>query len=393
MRKLLYTCAFIGLAHVTLAQNQPFGIWEDQGAGAYRFVQLDAATGVKTNMNIIPGVTGFISGGAHTFNSHLNRYYFVGQVGAVRQFFTIDATNGNTLNNPQMNDVVVGIKYNCADSTLYGLRVNGSVYDVVTVNPVTAATTLVGNVPFVTAYTGSSFSIDYVNGLYSFIALEISGYKLKSVDLSTGLVIHDNVFPGNIVGHVYSCTDSSVFALWEDNSVYKMERINLATGVHNTVGTLTNVTPGYVTESSSVNHMGEYTYRGFDGNNDMALISVDLSTGTVIHNTVTTDDAVGFAEPGCCADTSGTSALPEINYAMPFGLYPLPAAYIVTVECDYLIKDILIYAPDGKIQQQITAVNQKRQSIDVNNFLNGVYVVSVATAAGYGYKKLVVLHQ
>ncbi|MFI5203516.1 MAG: T9SS type A sorting domain-containing protein [Flavobacteriales bacterium] len=391
MKKLITTCWILCLYIHTSAQNQPFAIWEDPSVSAYRFVQLDAATGVKTNMNVIPAITGFVSGGTHTYDPHLNRYHFAGQVNAARHFFTIEASTGNVFYSPQMNDVVVGIEYNCADSMLYGLRVNGSVYDVVTIDPVTAVTTFVGNVLFVTAYVGSSFSLDFVNGLYSFVALEISGYKLKSMNLSTGLIVHDNPFPGNLPGHVYSCADSAVFALGEVNNKYVIARINLAAGSFSVVDTLVNVTPGYYLESSSVNSQGEYTYRGFDGGNNPALITVDLSTGTVIHNSPTSDNAVGFAEPGCCADTSGGSYMEEGLFFNELNVFPVPAAEIVTITCTQVMKDLVIYDINGGMRLNISSINENMYQLNVSGLSAGLYLILSSTSVGKFRNKLLVV--
>ena len=304
------------------AQNTPNAIWEDQVNGGYYYVKLDAATGIKTNITLLPTLTGFVSGDVSAINPDSNYYHFAALANSNYVFFTLDLTTGALIYNPIYTTIFVGVEYNCADFKLYAIRVTGNTYDFVTINPANAQTTLIANIPNIIGYVGGSFSLDFVQRVYTFKALTSTGFRLKSINIQTGAMLYDNPFPDNVVGHKYSSADSAVYGLWEDNNQYKLEKINYVNGTHSTISVLGAVTPGFVSDSESMNENGEYTFRGFSGSN-FALFSIDVTTGAILNTSVTTDNAVGFEEPLCA---SGPSSVNDVVDSFSFSVYPNPFA-------------------------------------------------------------------
>jgi hypothetical protein len=298
----------------------PFAIWEDQANSVYKFVHIDAATGVKTNINTLTGVTAFVLGGKSAIDPRNNYYHFAGLNGANTRFYTVDIATGNIIYNPLMTDNVVGIEYNYNDSTLYGILVNGNTYTFCSIDPVTAQATIIGTNLNITGYVAGSFALDISKNEYSFKSLTVNGYYLRTINVQTGATLHNNPFPDNVVGFRYNCLDSTIYGLWDVNNVYTLEKINPTTGTHTTVDTLAGVTPGYVSESHSMNEAGIYTFRGFNGSN-FAIISVDVSNASVVAINNTSDNASGFEEPTC----SSLMSAGDINTDDSFIVYPNPS--------------------------------------------------------------------
>jgi hypothetical protein len=93
MKKWLILIVYLFPA-VVFAQGNPFAIWENQATSIYWFVTLDAATGIKTNISPVAGVTAFVAAHTTAFNTDKMHYHFTGQSGATKRFYTIDAVSG-----------------------------------------------------------------------------------------------------------------------------------------------------------------------------------------------------------------------------------------------------------------------------------------------------------
>ncbi|MBC7861459.1 MAG: hypothetical protein IAF38_00710, partial [Bacteroidia bacterium] len=320
-----FTFLFCFLAGLTVFSQagRPYAIWEDQSLGVYRYVRLDASSGSKTNISVIPGIAGFVAGNATAYNSVTDQYHFTAVNGSGQLiFYTLGRITGAIIYNPFLQHNLVGIEYNPADSLLYALRINTTTYDIVTLDPATGADTLVISCGNFTGYVAGSFCLNTQLQHYSFIVLNASTYFLRTFDLATGLMIANNSFPDNVVGHRYSCLDNAVYGLWEVNNVYTLEQIDQLSGAHTTVDTLASVTPGFVTESYSVNTTGNYTFRGFDAGNNFALFTIDLANAAIIASASTNDNAVGFEEPGFCA---GTTLVNNLHEEYLKNIFPVPA--------------------------------------------------------------------
>lgn len=358
----------------------PFAIWEDQANSVYKFVRLDAATGVKTNINNILGITGFVAASKSAINPHKNYYHFAGQNGANARFYTLDISTGSVVYNPIITDNVVGIEYNYIDSLLYGIRVAGNLYSFCTLDPVTAQASVIANINM-TGYVSGSFSLDLANGLYNFIALTVNGYWLKSIN-TQGVVVHNNAFPDNVVGHRYNCLDSTVYGLWEINNAYTLEKINFVNGTHTTVDTLAGVTPGYVSESHSMNENGMYTFRGFNGPN-FAIISVDASNASVVSMNNTSDNAIGFEESVCLTATD----VRDIDSENSFSVFPNPSSGNFEIRNEKLeIKNIEVCDVMGK---GIKIRNPESLILNLE-IPNGIYFLLAKTEKGNITKKIII---
>ena len=371
-----------GNAFVYGQTAKPFAIWEDQANNDYYFVRLDGSSGVKTDIHVVPGMIASVAGSKTAFDNDMNYYHFTGFDGNDEILYTVDAVTGNIIYNPIFADNVVGLEYNCNDSLIYGLRVNASNYDLVTVDPATGLSTALGSPIAINAYVGESFSLDLKNNLYSFIALIGGNFFLRSYSVSGGALVYDNPFPDNLTAVHYSCLDSTVYGLWEDSSQYKLEQIDLVTGTHHTASVLTGVTPGYVLESSDINNSGLYVYRGFDSTNAFSLITIDLATGLVTNIVNTTDNSTGFREPLCCYGST-TVSVNEFDLSKP-EVYPVPSSGLINIRHYEAIEAGTIYTLEGRLLYRYFPEKNSEtiHRIDLSELSRGTYLLVLQSGNG-----------
>lgn len=319
MKKLILPLILLG--RLACAQS-PYAIWEDQQNNNYQYVRLNPATGVKTNVATLPPMLGFVATDASTYNYNMNYYHFIAQTGpSTRTLYTLNGMNGSVIYSPVITNTVVGIEYNCADSTLYGIEVSGNSYYYVKIDPVTAAVTVITAINGMQGYVGGAFSLDLQQQVYIFKALVNTSYRLRGIDVKTGAVLHDNAFNDNVVGHKYSPTDNAVYGMWDDGGVYQLEKIDYTAGTHSTVASYPVMSTGFLGQMFSMSQNGDYTLRALDSTNQMSLFTLDCTTGSVINYSNTSDNAVGFEEPACVTGTTGLSAavVPDVR------VFPNPA--------------------------------------------------------------------
>ena len=374
--KLLSSCIAYLFPLALSAQGNPFAIWENPSTNIYWFVSLDAGTGVKTDINSITGVSAFVAGSATAFNTDSMHYIFRGLNGSVYRLYTIDALTGNTLHSPLLAGNVVGLHYNCNDHMFYGMRESGNLYDLVSVNPVTGTVNVIAPLSGISSYVSESFSFNPHTQQLNMVIHNGVAFYLRSYSVISGAMIYNNLFPDNVTAHRYSCADTTLYGLWENNNVYKFEKINTATGTHTTINTLVNVTPGYVSESASINMNGNYIYRGFDGGNNFSLISIDASTGAIINIVNTSDNAVGFEEGICCYDIP--TSVNDYLYTENISVSPVPFTRQVNFSAGNKIFKAEVFSIKGeKIYEAILNERSKSYSLLLPDVDAGIYFLKI----------------
>lgn len=306
---------------VCSAQYEPYCLYDF--AGWYRLSTINPSTGVITQVAPIPVVQFYVLGNKQCINTHDSTYTFAGHDGSDVRLYTVTLDSAIVLSSPIFNDNVVGLQYNCNDSTIYAMKENGGGYDLVQVNKTTGVTTQIGIVSGVTAYVGDGFVLDVNKGLYHFFGLFGTNIKMYSIDINTGFVTSSPFFPDNVTGLAYSCQDSSIYGLWEDGIDYKLERINPTTGAHATVGILPNIDPGFVAESSSINYFGEYVYRGFS-NSKNVLVSINVHNASIVDSVSFSSNVSGIDYYVCCDEPIIPVTVEENFNDSEWTVYPNP---------------------------------------------------------------------
>ncbi len=362
MKKQLQLLAYcILLTAYCLAQG-PNAIWEDQINGGYKYVRFNSVTGVKTTVANLPPMVGFVAADASASNPDMNYYYFIAQTNTNKILYTLNRSSGAIVYSPVITNTVVGIEYNCADSMLYGIQVNGNSYNFVKVDPVTATTTTVAGIANMMGYVGGTFSLDLAAQTYTYRALTSTVFVLRTLNVKTGAVVANNTFADNIRGMKYSPTDNKTYGLWDDNGVYKLEDLDVMTGTHSTVMSYTAIIPGFYGENTSINQNGEYTFRGFDANNNPALFTLDVTTGAILYQNSTSDNAVGFEEPTCVTASTSLNAISTERSPL---FYPNPASNIIHLE-----EPAILYNSLGEKVLEI-----KTKTADLSSMPRGIYFV------------------
>ncbi len=359
-------------------QNDMYCIYDT--SGAYQLSTINTTTGVVTNIAPFFGPSFYVLGNKNCISTHDSTYIFSGHDGTNARLYTLDLATGTVLNNPIFGNVVVGLKYNCEDSTIYAIEEVTGNYYLVTVDKVTGLTTQLGIVGGVTAYVGDGFALDTKRGLYHLLGLFSSNIHIYSVDIKTGLVTASPAFPDNVIGLEYNCNDSTIYGLWEDGLDYKLERVIPSSGIHSTIGTLNNINTGYVGESTSINKNGEYTYRGFSSTNAATLITIDVQTATII-------DTIGFANSGvagmtyfaCCSDSISTVGIVEAEENNEGLIYPNPFHDKAHVQWNKNIQNgtIEIYDIFGKLIFTEDKISGLSYELKRNNMGAGIYIVEL----------------
>lgn len=387
MKNFFLSCLFVITSLPCFSQaGRPFAIWEDQSISVYKYVRLDAATGTKTELATIPGVLAFVSGDRTAYDAANNYYHFSALSGSgLILFYTINASTGGVIYNPVIPFTLYGLEYNCADGMLYGVRNNSGVYDIVRIDPVTAAATSVASVGALSGYVSSSASLDPVQGYYTFKSLVSSTYMLRTYDLSTGAMVANVLFPDNVTGLRYSCADNAIYGLWDNGGGYKLERVSPLTGTHTTIGTLAGVDPGHVVESNSADPSGYYTFRGFDTSGSFRLFTVDLSSASVTASSLTTDNAVGFEEANCCSLPTSV----EENKENEFSIYPVPGIEQITIEHNANAERMEIFSSDGKRMLMCDLLG-RQQKVNTSEWPAGIYLVRIISKDKTIQKKFIV---
>jgi len=386
MKKHLLLAALMVFCNILSAQG-PHAIWEDQINGGYKYVRFNSITGVKTTIANLPPIVGFVAADASASNYDLNYYHFIAQTNTNKVLYTLNLSNGSVVYSPVITNTVVGIEYNCVDSTLYGIQVNGNLYNLVKLDPVTAGITVIAPISNMQGYVGGTFSLDIAQQIYTVRVLTSTVFKLRSLDIKTGAVLADNTFADNVRGIKYSPTDNKTYGMWDDNGVYKLEEVNYLAGTHSTVASYTVMVPGFYGESTSMSQNGEYTFRGFDFNNNSALFTIDVTSGTVLYYNNTSDNAVGFEEPTCVA--VATSANTLTNSANIF-LYPNPATNDLTMEATGQVNLMELYDILGNLLLS-KKPSAEKEKISVENLSPGSYILRVTGPQISASKKLFIV--
>ena len=348
-------------------------------AGFYRLATINTATGVITNKGALSGISFYVLGNKDCTSTHDSTYIFCGHDGNDARLYTLSLNTGSILSSPIFNDNVVGLRYNCNDSTIYAVEEITGAYWLVTVDKTTGLTTQRGVLGGVSAYAGDGFALDTKRGLYYLLGLQAPNIYIYSVDITTGTVISSFPFPDNVIGLNYNCNDSTVYGLWEDGLDYKLERVIPSTGNHSTVGVLNNIVPGFVAESASINRNGEYTYRGFSSTNVPVLVTIDVQTANIIDTVGFTNTIAGIDHYFCC--TSNPVNVTENINQNEILVYPNPFTDQVNVNWreNILNGTIRLYDVSGKLIYSEHGISGNSYSLSGEKFEPGVYFVYIKT--------------
>ena len=365
------------------AQNNPYGILENQSTLTYDLVQLDPLTGNVINLVPIPGMTSFVIPDQSVIDYHQNHYNFSGFANSVKTLYTIDFNNSILVNSIAFPQNVLGLQYNCNDSLIYGLYEIGNSYSLVTLDPITATLTTISSISApLSAYTGGTFTLDAIQNLYSFVVHDGSGLRLYAFDIHSGTLVHNNSWISNVVGQVFNGADSSIYGVLEVGADYNLVSVDVSSGTFTTIGTLAGVTPGFFTDATSISQNGTYVFRGFNASNNPAVFTVDVQTATVLSNQVLPTNVVGYEIPVCF--TGQTVDVEDQVNDIDISIYPNPVTdniYLQINNTNSQIENIYVFNSIGAKEFIPTIVNINSSGIimDVSALQAGLFFLHIQT--------------
>jgi len=128
---------------------------------------------------------------------------------------------------------------------------------------------------------------------YCFVGYNGAIYRFYSIDVINGLIVHDPVLGGNIIGIEYNCNDSLFYGLYESSGNYSIATLNPATGIVNALATVNNM-DGAVAGSFFIDvTLNQYGFVAASGAN-FELRTYQLPSGNLATSNLFPDNIVGL---------------------------------------------------------------------------------------------------
>lgn len=168
------------------------------------FLSINPVTGSVTIVNTLSSVTG-VGIGETTYDQNNRRYFCAGSATGT-QYFTIDAATGNLLSAVTITNNLTGYpfvsRYNNVTNKLYAIiSIGQPPARLVELDPATLSYTVITTLQNVSAIPSlpNYATLDEINNRYSFYMIDVNNFRnLYTVNLSTGSVISNPVFPVNL---------------------------------------------------------------------------------------------------------------------------------------------------------------------------------------------------
>jgi len=170
-------------------------------AGDYYLGTVDPATGVFTDIALLPGVSGH-SGGTFTLDTQDGAYNFQGFVGPTSTYLNIDIQSGTILNSNAWMGNVQGQEYNCNNDTIYGIWEDQAIstYFLVAVDPAAGTFATIDSLPPVDGIVTETATFGSQTSYYEFVGFEGPATKLFRVDVTSASVVNNSAFAFNPAG-------------------------------------------------------------------------------------------------------------------------------------------------------------------------------------------------
>ncbi len=189
------TASSFGYMNFNCLDSVIYGLASRSNPNEIYFSKINPITGVVTLISPVSIGTSINATGA-TLNPVKKEYYFIN---SLNQFLTVDIQTGNIINSPIISNVNGNgfnlFKYNCQDSTIYGLSVKNSPNQVFLskINPITGVVTNISTTSVANVINTTGSTIDpikkqfYFENLAQFIAIDLITGNLVSNPTVTNL--------------------------------------------------------------------------------------------------------------------------------------------------------------------------------------------------------------
>jgi hypothetical protein len=184
------------------------------------FVSVNEITGAITNISSFTGINSILVAN-YAYNQTQHIYFFVAADTAGNNYlYSVRATDGSIISRPVLtaNNLFTLMRFDNTTQTLFGQKSG----QVVTVNTTTGANTLLVNIPQAAGIPLIPNCATFDEGRQRLICGGTDGLgilRLFSVDVSTGAIVSDPIFPAgisspdNVIELIYDNTSDTLYAL------------------------------------------------------------------------------------------------------------------------------------------------------------------------------------
>jgi gliding motility-associated-like protein len=187
------TASSFGYMNYNCLDSVIYGLASRSNPNEIYFSKINPITGIVTLISPVSIGTSINATGA-TMNPIKKEYYFIN---SINQFVTVDIQTGNIINSPVISNSNGNgfnlFKYNCQDSTIYGLSVKNSPNQVFLskINPITGVVTNISTTSLASVINITGSTIDpikkqfYFENSTQFIAVDLIAGNLVSNPIVT----------------------------------------------------------------------------------------------------------------------------------------------------------------------------------------------------------------
>lgn len=299
--KYLYSLIFFFIFTISsYSQNcNSYALHHDMNLDVEFFTKLDPITGEITLLDSIEGVH-LVQHGFSAIDGDQGYYFFHGidnnNQGKLYSLSLYDGSIVNSVAFPpaNANGNIIEMHYHPYNGLLYALNwdFSSSMEFFVSLNPLTGELIKIDSIPDVKYVQLDYSGINYFNDEFYFIGIDsMNTSRLYTMDMNTGAVLNNPVFPGNnINGGVnelevdpYSGNLISLHYDQVEMAEYFV-RVDPVTGIVTKVSSIPNVQLIQAGFSAVNSSDGQYYFYGIDENNDSKLYTIDIYSGEVLNN-------------------------------------------------------------------------------------------------------------
>ena len=242
---------------------------------------LDGSTSIVLSTNSLIGV----AAGATTYDQMNSKYICWGYDNQNNQnLYVMDLANLQTEINPFNSEQAIEMEYDLQNQKTYGLWWDGTAEHFGEINLSTGLVSSISTLPGVEAVAIGNSTFDSNNGKYIFIGYEVNQYKLYTIDVLTGTIIHSP-------------------SIWQDGNSYSALEFN------NQNGKLYGLLQDTDYEDYSQTYGNYYT--------NLRLAEIDLISGsaTIIdsQSTVIGGYLTGYNLGGLCFDQQSQTYIVNVQ--------------------------------------------------------------------------------
>lgn len=286
-RLLLVAYLWLACFKVSSAQTGNGALYGLKRVGSeFYLATLNLTSGTGDVISTTPLVS-TVSNAWGTVNTARNSYFF----SSSGQLLEIDLTTGS-IQNTYPDGALHYLKYNCNDSTLYGLKIIGNEWYLARINQATGIVETLSNSAVASIVNNAWGTIHPIRNSYFFS----SGGNVLEIDLVSGTMVH--AYPeGDLNFLDYNCSDSTLYGLKKVDGLWYFAKFDFEAGNAQTLST-SPVASIVANLWGTVNQSTKSYFFATMGQ----IVEVDISSGNVV-NTYAEGD-LNFLDYNYCCSVS-----------------------------------------------------------------------------------------